>query len=232
MKTLRITAFALLSCLPLLGCGNSDNTTPADPATGSAKEPTTFIGKAVKDATDSARKELAKENFDISVTGYPKAEISPAGELLIDGKAVALNAEQKALLVEYRGHIVKVAEAGMGVGVEGADLAGKAMSEAIKGVFTGNTDQIEKNIDAEAEGIKASAQKLCVLLPPMKATQDKLAAALPAFKPYARMEQQDIDECMSDQNSSSADTAVKGETTGNAGQMNAAEEAEAAGTGQ
>ena len=233
-NTIRITALALLGSLSLLGCSN--DTSNATPVAGSGKEPTTFIGKAVKEATDGAREELAKENIDISATGYPNAEISPAGELLIDGKAIAVNAEQKALLIEYRQHIVKVAEAGIGVGLEGADLAGKALTEAIKGIFSGNPDQIEKKIETEAESIRISAGKLCALLPAMKVTQDKLAAALPEFRPYATMDDSDVEECMTDNDNYTAGEdvgrqigqAIKDESTGSDDSMNAAEEAEAA----
>lgn len=229
MNTLRMTAFALVCCLPLFGCGNSTTA----PATDPANEPTTFIGKAVKEATDGAIEGLAKENIDLTATGQPNAEITPAGDLLINGKAVVLNAEQRALMLEYRGHLAKVANAGIGVGIEGADLAGKAMGEAIKGVFTGETDQIDKKIEAEAEGIKQSAQKLCGLLPAMKVTQDKLAAVLPAFKPYATMDDGDVKDCMTDNDShydagkevgSQIGKAIKGDSDS----MNAAEEAEAA----
>lgn len=233
MYTLRTTALALLGCLSLFGCDNSNTAPSADPA----KEPTTFIGKAVKEATDGAKEELAKENIDLDVTGQPGAEITPTGDFLIDGKPVTLNTEQKALMLEYRGHLTKVADAGIGVGIEGADLAGKAMREAIKGVFTGETDQIDKKIEAEAEGIRQSAQKLCALLPAMKITQDKLAAVLPEFKPYATMDDGDVKDCMTD-NDSHYDAgkdvgrqigqAIKGGETGNDDNMNAAEEAEAA----
>ena len=229
MNSMRMTAFALLSCLPLFGCGNSTTAPAADPA----NEPTTFIGKAVKEATDGAIEGLAKENIDLTATGQPNAEITPAGDLLINGEAVVLNAGQRALMLEYRGHLAKVANAGIGVGIEGADLAGKAMGEAIKGVFTGETDQIDKKIEAEAEGIKQSAQKLCDLLPAMKVTQDKLAAALPAFKPYATMDDGDVKDCMTDNDSNynagkdvgrQIGKAIKGDGDS----MNAAEEAEAA----
>ncbi len=229
MNTMRLTAFALLSCLPLLGCGNRDTAPAADPA----NDPTTFIGKAVKEATDGAKEELANKNIDLTATGQPKAEITPAGDLLIDGKAVVLNAEQRALMLEYRGHLTMVAHAAIGVGVEGADLAGKAMSEAIKGIFTGETDQIEKKIETEAEGIKQSARKICDLLPAMKITHDKLAASLPEFRPYATMDDGDIKDCMADNDShydagkevgSQIGRAIKGDGDS----MNAAEEAEAA----
>lgn len=194
MNTLRITAIAMLTCLPLLACGKKD----PPPTTDAGAEPTTMIGKAVKEATDEARKDLATENIDLSATGHPDAEITPAGDLLIAGKAVAVNAEQRALLLEYRRHVMLIAEAGIGIGLEGADLAGKAVTEALKGIFTGKPDQVEQKIEAEAEGIKQSVQILCDRLPALKATQDKLAASLPEFKPYAEMDQHDIDECMSE----------------------------------
>lgn len=198
MNTFRITSLALLIAVSLAACSDTSPTTSSDPA----GEPATFIGKAAKQATDEARKELATSNIDLSASGRPKAEITPTGELLIDGRKVEVNAEQQALLLEYRQHIAAVAEAGIGIGLEGADLAGKAVTAALKGIITGNTDQIEKKIEAEAEGIKQSAMKLCERLPAMKVTQDKLAAALPEFKPYAKMDQSDVDDCMIDHNGS------------------------------
>ena len=194
MRTaLRTLSVALLACAPLVACSDKASTT-ADPGA----EPTTIIGKAVKQATDEAREELAKGNIDLSADGTAKAEITPAGDLLIDGKAIPVDAAQRKLLLEYRGHIVGVAEAGIGIGLEGADLAGKAVGEAVKGVLTGNTDEIEKKIEAEAEGIKRSAVKLCAKLPALLDTQNRLAAALPAFQPFAKMDQKDVDECGKD----------------------------------
>jgi len=183
---------ALLVGLSLTACG--DNT----PSTPSADEPETLIGKAVKEATDEARKELATENISISRDGQEKAEITPQGDLLIGGKAVAIDDAQRKLLLQYRGHVVGVAEAGIAIGLEGADLAGKAVGAALKGVFTGKPEDAEKQIEAEAQGIEQSAKKLCDLLPGMLDTQNKLAAALPAFKPYASMEQKDVDDCRED----------------------------------
>jgi hypothetical protein len=83
----------------------------------------------------------------------------------------------------------------MDIGVSGANLGVKAAGEALKGVFSGNTDGIEKRIDEEAGKLKAQAQALCEKLPAMMATQQALAASLPAFAPYATMDQSDIDDC-------------------------------------
>jgi hypothetical protein len=159
-----------------------------------------MIGKAVKQATDEARRELADSNIKLARDGSNRAEITPQGDLLIDGKTIAVDAAQRTLLLEYRGQVVAIAEAGIGIGIEGADLAGKAVGEALKGVFTGNTDQIEQKIEAEAKGIEQAAIKLCERLPALLDAQNRLATALPAFQPYARMDQTDIDDCGKDGN--------------------------------
>lgn len=207
MNTLRIAAIAMLICLPLLACGKKD----PPPTTDAGAEPATMIGKAVKEATDEARKELATENINLSATGHPDAEITPAGDLLIAGKAIAVNTGQRALLLEYRKQVNLIAEAGIGIGLEGADLAGKAVTEALKSVFTGESDQVEQKIEAEAEGIKQSVQKLCDRLPALKAAQDKLAESLPEFKPYAEMDQHDVDECLSENDNDMKREAIRGE---------------------
>ena len=224
MNTVRNAVLALALSAPLMGCGND---APQDPAA----EPKTIIGQAVKQATDEARKEIAKENFSISTDGMPKAEITPQGELLIEGKPVTTTPEQQALAKAYREQLTAIAQAGIGIGVQGADLAGKAVSEAIKGVFTGNPDQIEQRIEKQAEGIKGAAKQLCDRLPALKAAQDKLAAAVPEFKPYARMEDSDVKDCRIDAGDGlniTADASKDGASSKGDDGMNAAEEAEAA----
>ena len=185
--------FAALLCASMLSACSDKASSGTDPG-----EPATMLGKAVKGATDHARGELATANIQVSKNQQPKAEITPEGDLLIGGKLVTATAEQRKLLLEYRGHIMGVAEAGIDIGLQGADLAGKAVGEALKGVLTGNTDQIEQKIEAEAQGIEKAAVELCKLLPAMKVTHDKLAAAMPEFKPYATMDQSDVDNCGKD----------------------------------
>lgn len=226
MNAIRTTAIALLTSLSLLAC--SDNTpTPAD-----ANAPKTMIGKAVKQATDEARQELAKGNITLSRDGSVEAEITPQGDLLIDGKAVAIDEAQRTLLLEYRGQIVTIAEAGIGIGIEGADLAGKAVGEALKGVLTGNTDQIEQKIEAEAKGVEQAATKLCERLPALLDAQNRLAAALPAFQPYAKMDQTDVDDCGKDGNFNVdiPGTTINADIDADVDVGNAAAEAEAAST--
>ena len=189
MKAINASLLALLLCLPLAACG--ERPSQAD----DAADTDTTLGQKVREATDKARKELAEKNISISNGSGTKAEISPAGDLLIGGEAVAINDAQRSLLLQYREHMVKVAETGIEVGVQGANLGARAAGEALKGIFSGNTDQIEARVNAEAKKLEESALKICDQMPGMLALQQQLAAAIPEFKPYATMGQDDIDEC-------------------------------------
>lgn len=186
---------AILGLLTLTtACG--DKTATSAP---SGAEPKTMLGKAVGEAIEEARRELATENIGLSTGAtMPKGEITPQGDLLIGGEPVKIDEKQRALLLEHRKRIVAIAEAGMLIGIEGADLAGKAITEALGSVFSGDSEKIEKKIEAEAKGIENSAARLCELLPAMLASQEALKQALPAFEPYATMTQAEIDECRKD----------------------------------
>jgi hypothetical protein len=95
-------------------------------------------------------------------------------------------------------HVSAIASAGMDVGMQGARLATRAMGEAVRGVFSGDGDKVEKRIEAQAEPIRQAALKLCDQLPGMYRTQQALKASLPAFAPYATMDANDFDECRRD----------------------------------
>lgn len=208
---------AMLATLPLVACSQqkpaADDTIQA--AKAEVHEAQTIIGKTVEKEIAKARKELHAGNIsiggkgiDVSINGRhysgdaddgrPRAEITPQGELLVDGKAVATNPAQRAMLLEYRGQVIGVAEAGMVIGSKAADLAGSAIKESLGALFSGDTDAIEKRVEAEAMKLKAEARVLCTQLPPMLATQQKLAASLPEFKPYATMTRDDVDDCAKD----------------------------------
>ncbi|MEO5565997.1 MAG: hypothetical protein ABIR05_04995 [Luteimonas sp.] len=214
----------LLATLPLVGACNQQRATAEKDvaaATAPTSEPKTMIGKAVDKEISKARKELRTGNIsiggkDINVSingkhytgepddGRPRAEISPQGDLLVDGKIVASTPAQRAMLLEYRGQVINVAEAGMVIGAKAADLAGSAIKQSLAAVFSGKTDEIEKHVEAEAMKLKAEATIMCQQLPAMLATQQKLAASMPAFKPYANMTQDDIDDCAHDVNDKGA----------------------------
>lgn len=218
MKHASLLASAAMICLPLLACSQppappAPPSPPASPTVGNPDKG--FIGRQVDWALAEARKELHAGNLsingdiDININGkrvgksdghLPKAEISPQGDLLVDGKTVETTPAQRQQLLTYRNQVLGIADAGMAIGSQGADLAGKALGGVFGVIFGG--EQAEKEFEArmEAEGrkIEAEALKLCAQLPPLLASQQALAASLPAFKPYATMTQEDIDDCGKD----------------------------------
>jgi hypothetical protein len=217
MKHAHCLTLALIAGLSLAACSEppAPPAPPAAPAPPVASANDSFIGRHVGGAIEKARKELATQNISISdglninVNGHqwntgdsslPKAEITPQGDLLIEGKTVTITAAQRTELLAYRGQILGIAEAGMAIGAQGANIAGHAISGAVGAIFGGKDGEkeFEKKIEAEAAKIEAEAMKLCTRLPALMAGQQALAAAVPEFKPYARMTQADIEDCGKD----------------------------------
>lgn len=194
MKTHILAPLALVAALA--ACSRDDSAPPTTGDAGASVESRVESNMAA--AMDKARGELATENISLDAPGAPKAEITPKGDLLIDGKAVPVTEAQRALLLDYRAQLVGVASAGMDVGVQGAKLATRAVGEALRGVFSGKPDEIEKRVEAQAEPIRQAALQLCDRLPALLAAQQKLSASLPAFAPYAELDQGDVDECRRD----------------------------------
>lgn len=214
MKTNAIAIGILASALllPLAACSQSEPAGGRTAASSSAAAPQSFVASKVHEGMEKARRELATKDIDIdgvrighgdehdhSRDTLPKAAITPQGDLLIAGKKVNATPAQHALLMGYRQQLVGIAEAGMDIGERGADLGMDAAKQAVLGALTGKTDkEIEASIKPQTDKIEAAALALCKRMPTLMAAQQQLAAALPAFKPYATMTQKDIDDCGTD----------------------------------
>ena len=172
MKTIHLPLFALPLALMLAACG-----------------PGTHV------STSNGNVSSDGKSITLRADGQPEAKISANGDLTIDGKAVTLNAEQRVLLQSYIKEMNGMTADGIAIGKQGAALAGTAVSEAIKGAISGNGEQIDAKIEAEAKKIEQQALQLCKRLVTIKASQDALAEQLPAFKPYATIDASDVDDC-------------------------------------
>jgi hypothetical protein len=200
--------------LPLAACSQDPDSQPASTgqSTSTSKEgetsPRSLIAKGIDKAMQEAKRDLATKNIELDHVHFgnddndkrPKAEITPQGDLLIAGKKVDATPAQRTLLLDYRQQIVDIASAGMDIGTQGADLGMQAAKTAMLGAFSGKSDkQIEAALKPQTDKIEAAAHQLCQQhMPALLASQQKLAAAMPAFQPYATMEQKDIDDCSKD----------------------------------
>jgi hypothetical protein len=192
MKPLRT-----LLCVALVASLAACQARSPEPAAG-ANAPAANGGQSAlaKTISEAARK-IDSENITIrSDDGTTrKAEITPAGDLLIDGRPVALNESQRRLLLDYRARVSDIAQAGAAVGAAGAELAGKAVTEALGSIFSGSPDDVGKRVEAQAQGIKDAARRLCDRVPALHEAQRKAAAAIPEFAPFANTSQDDTEKC-------------------------------------
>ncbi|MDR6674808.1 DUF2884 family protein [Xanthomonas sp. 1678] len=178
-RSLALAGVALTALLALAAC-----------------QPSTPQSDRTTSNTPSARS-LSFDNGDITlkVSGQPPATITRSGDLLIDGKQVAVSAEQHALLVAYREQLGAIGMQGLEVGKQGAALGVKAAGDALAGVISGNTEHVGEHIEAQAEKLKQEALKICGQVATLRQAQDTLAQKLPAFRPYASLDASDISDC-------------------------------------
>lgn len=206
----------LLACVGTITACTRDEA-PASAGTDSAAPPVEdgFIARTTRNALETARRDMVENNISVGGTGagglningfrfggddsrtssLPKAEISPTGDFLVDGTTVEIDAAQRELLLAHRANIIAIAEAGIAIGMQGAQLGAEAAKGAITSLLSGKSAEFEARMDAEGEKMEAEAAKLCDHLPALLASQQALAAALPAFRPYATMDATDVDDC-------------------------------------
>ena len=214
-RPLVLALAALVLPLALAACDRG----PADPPATGATPPASggFLGRKIDAALVEAAERIRHENIDLErftvrVGGgsvrlggndrdasLPPAEITPQGELLIDGAAVAVaDPAAKAALQDYRREVESIAIAGIEIGRQGVGIGLEAAGEALRGVFSGNAADIEAKVKARTGGIEQAALALCDRMPALLRAEQAAAAAVPEFTPYARMTQADVDDCRED----------------------------------
>ena len=127
----------------------------------------------------------------------PRAEITPQGDFLIEGKPVAIDRYQRQELLLYRGEVIAIAKAGIDIGERSAQIAIDAVDRGlfslIVGALTGSLEhKLEKTIKASVE---PGVLQICRSLPSLLDSQQRLAASLPQFRPYATLEADDVADC-------------------------------------
>lgn len=200
----------LMLCLPL---GAQAGTRPAginaEIQQDMAKARAELRAEMTKARTDLERENLSLgDSFRIGKRSQakrtdsppPAAQITPAGELIIDGETVATTAQQRQLLLDYRGQIVGVAIAGIDAGEKAAMAALKAtdvsLFSLIAGAMTGSLERrIEKTVKQHLEPM---VTQICQRMPDLLVSQQALAASLPQFQPYANLHQEDVEGCESE----------------------------------
>ena len=167
--------------------------------------------KEVRVELAKARRELLTENLRIDhgpqfgkhgkrQGDLPRAEITPTGDFLVAGKLQQIDAAQRRELLAYRRQVVGIALAGITIGQEAADAALDAVGGSfISILFNALSGRLEHQVERVVEQkVQPLALSICRELPAVMASQQRLSKSLPAFRPYATLEQSDIDDCEGD----------------------------------
>jgi len=181
----------------------------------------TEVAKDLDDARQEIRTEMAKarvelESENLSLDGLhfgkenkdqatkrgtvPKGEITPRGDLLIDGEAVAVDAVQRRQLLDYRAQVIGIARTGMDAGEQAAMLAIDATDVSLFRLIVGGlTGSLERRVEATVQrGIQPMVLQICHRLPQLRDSQQALAASMPDFRPYATLDSDDVENCERD----------------------------------
>lgn len=127
----------------------------------------------------------------------PQAEITPQGDFLIEGRPVAIDRHQRQELLLYRGEVIAIAKAGIDIGERSAQAALDAVDRGLFSLMFGAmTGSLERRIEKTVrETVEPGVRQICLSLPALRDRQQRLSATLPAFRPYATLEADDVEDC-------------------------------------
>lgn len=130
----------------------------------------------------------------------PKAEITPHGDFLIEGKAVDIDDGQRKELLDYRGQVIEIAKAGIDIGEASAQAALDVVDRGIFSlVFSAMTGSLERRVEKTVkQTVEPGVVRICRSLPALMESQQRLSTSLPQFRPYATLEADDVEDCEKD----------------------------------
>ena len=136
------------------------------------------------------------DRISIRDRGGGTAEIKGNGDLRIAGKPVLLTPAQRVLTTRYFTQAQIAMFDGKQTGLAGAHMAGSVIGSLIPALFHDDS-RIINNDTAHAQTVNLDrhVDRLCAEIGAIRTTQDQLVAQLPAFAPYAAIDQRSVKSC-------------------------------------
>ncbi|HEV7164919.1 MAG: hypothetical protein ACHQAZ_09085 [Gammaproteobacteria bacterium] len=150
---------------------------------------------------------IALRGDDVVITAEDDSEalITPAGDLLIHEKRVALTGEERGLLRQYAAGVHDIQQRGLEIGQHAVDMVGGMVGMLVTDLLTTSGDkQMDHDMKAKAEPLKQEARELCTTVRQVRQIQETLVSELPAFKPYAVIDTDSENDCHVDDHSDAA----------------------------
>jgi hypothetical protein len=149
---------------------------------------------------DKGRIDIEGADIVITADDRSQAEIDPAGDLKIRGKDVPVTDAQRQLLVQYSQNLRDMEKQGEAAKRQAWSMAPDILGTALGDLFTGASDkQINDDANKAAEPLKGEVLKLCDSVKAERKVQDQISDALPAFRPYAVIHEDDTEnDCRAD----------------------------------
>jgi hypothetical protein len=132
-----------------------------------------------------------------------EAVVSPAGDLTIRSKSVAVDDYTRKLLRSYVLGIHDIRARGMEIGRSALTMVSGMLGTLVADLVTSGDDsdkQIDKDMRAKVEPLKQQARALCKDVQAERLVQAAIVAKLPAFQPYAVIDTQSEHDCHVDGN--------------------------------
>jgi len=144
---------------------------------------------------------LRGQDVVITADDGSEALITPAGDLRIRGRQVAVTGNERVLLKKYSAGILDIQEHGMRIGEHALNMVGGMVGTLVTDLMDGGDDkQMDRDMKAKAEPLKDEARALCADVRIQRQLQQQLVSELPAFRPYAVIDTDSDDDCHVDEN--------------------------------
>jgi hypothetical protein len=131
-----------------------------------------------------------------------QAVVTQQGTLTIEDKVVAVPPQVRDRLVQYVQTTQQIKQQGIEVAKRAGGFALGILSEVFGGLLSGKSEQdIEHNANQSAAKFKKSVLPICDSVQKLKQLQDTIATEVPAFEPYAVIEDKDSNDCVKGINS-------------------------------
>lgn len=120
--------------------------------------------------------DLVFERDDVEV-----ARFTADDDLRIAGSHVSITPTDRRAIAAYRGAHNDLIESATAIGKEAARLGVSAALRAVASIFTGSSDEVEAEIEAEAADIEELAEALCDSVRDLREHHIALSEAVPEF---------------------------------------------------